>query len=108
LKEKQVQFGPVEVSSPQVKFSRDIFVAYDSGLLVKTIRTLTVEGRTTSPVGAPPPPPAGGGFQGGPGFGGGAPGFAPGGAPGFAPGGAAFGPTSGAPGFPGQSGFGSS
>jgi hypothetical protein len=80
LKEKEIQFGPVEVQSPQVKFSRDVYLAYDSGLLVRTIRTLTVEGRTTSPIGAPPAPPTGGGFQGGsPGFGGqGGQGMAPG------------------------------
>jgi len=85
LKEKQIQFGPVEVTAPQIKFGRDIYVAYDSGLLVKTVRTLTIEGRTTSPIGAPPPPPTGGGFQGGtPGFGPGSPGgFSPGGSPGF-------------------------
>jgi hypothetical protein len=64
LKEKLIQFGPVEVMSPQVKFARDIYIAYDSGLLIKTTRTLTVEGRTTSPVGAPPPPPTGGGAPG--------------------------------------------
>ncbi len=61
LKEKQVQFGPVEVDGPQVKFSRDIYIAYDSGLLVRSVRSLTIEGRTTSPVGAPPPPTSGGG-----------------------------------------------
>jgi hypothetical protein len=89
LKEKTIQFGPVDVESPQVKFARDIYVSYDSGLLVKTTRTLTVEGRTTSEVGAPPPPTTGGGgFQGAGGFSpGGSPGFGPGGSPGFGGGG---------------------
>ena len=70
IKEKQIQFGPVEVDSPQVKYSRNVYIAYDSGLLVRTTRSLTVEGRTTSPIGAPPSASSngnGGGFQGGPG-----------------------------------------
>lgn len=106
LKEAEIQFGPVDVASPQVKFSRDVYLAYDSGLLVRTTRTLTIEGRTTSSVGAPPPPPSGGGFAGGsaggPGFGQGNPGFGSGG-PGFSGG------TSGAGGFrQGNPGFGGS
>src|SRR5579872_2020189 len=118
LKEKMVQFGPVEVSAPQVKFARDIYVAYDSGLLVRSTRSLTIEGRTTSPVGAPPPPTTGGGgagFSGGQGFGagpnnmGGKSAQFGGGSPypgAFGSGGAAFGPG-GSPypgGFGGKSG----
>ncbi len=111
LKEKSIQFGPVEVDSPQIKFSRDVFVAYDSGLLVRTTRSLTVEGRTMSPIGAPPTS-TGGGAVGGPGFGGpqggfgqGNPGFAQGN-PGVGQGRRGFGSSmSGGPGGPGGSGF---
>lgn len=120
LKEKDIQFGPVDVTAPQVKFTRDVYLAYDSGLLVRTTRTLTVQGRTTSSVGAPPPPPSGGGFAGpgaGPGFGGGSPGYGgppgyPGGSPGY-PGGSSGFPSSpgyspgGPAGYPGYPGGGS-
>ena len=100
LKEKQIQFGPVEVDAPQVKFARDVYVAYDSGLLVRTTRSLTVTGRTTSPIGAPPAPTTGGGASSGQGF--------PGGggqsmSPGF-PGASSGGYPGSSSGFPGMKG----
>ncbi len=45
---KAIQFGPINVTSPTVIFERDIYVAYNSGKLIKTTRTLTVKGRTTA------------------------------------------------------------
>jgi hypothetical protein len=53
---KTVLFGPVEVTTPKITFERDIYIAYNSGTLIKTTRSLTVAGRTTSSIGAPPPP----------------------------------------------------
>jgi len=59
---KSVLFGPAEVSAPSLAFDRDIYVAYNSGVLVKTIRTLTVSGRTTYSTNGPA---QGGGGNGG-------------------------------------------
>jgi len=59
---KSVLFGPAEVSAPTLAFDRDIYVAYNSGVLVKTIRTLTVSGRTTYSTNGPA---QGGGANGG-------------------------------------------
>jgi hypothetical protein len=47
---KTIQFGPIEVTSPTVKYDRVIYLAYKSGTLVKTVRTLTITGRTTDPL----------------------------------------------------------
>ncbi|MCW3053178.1 MAG: hypothetical protein JWN14_2348 [Chthonomonadales bacterium] len=60
---KSVLFGPAEVSAPTLAFDRDIYVAYNSGVLVKTIRTLTVSGRTTYSTSGPAQ--GGGGGNGG-------------------------------------------
>ncbi|MCW3094749.1 MAG: hypothetical protein JWL77_367, partial [Chthonomonadaceae bacterium] len=75
---KTVLFGPVEITNPVISFDRDIYVAYNSGVLIKTTRSLTVAGRTTYTTGSPS---QGGGYPGGympggPGSGGG-----PGGSP---------------------------
>jgi hypothetical protein len=40
-------FGQIPVMSATATFDRDIYVAYTSGTLVKTTRTLTINGRTT-------------------------------------------------------------
>lgn len=62
---KTVLFGPVEVTNPVISFERDIYVAYNSGVLVKTIRSLTVAGRTTYTVGSAGPSAGGpGGYPG--------------------------------------------
>jgi hypothetical protein len=45
-----IQFGPIEVTSPTVTYDRVIYIAYKSGTLVKTVRTLTVTGRTSDPL----------------------------------------------------------
>ncbi len=121
---KAVQFGPADVTNPTLSFDRDIYIAYNSGVLVKTTRSLTVSGRTTystsgSSAGSPGSPggypggsggyPGGpGGFPGGVGKGGGIQGDE-GGSPGFAgkgrPGspGSPYGGSPGAGGYPGGS-----
>ena len=69
-KVKAIPFGSIEITSPTISYSRDIFVAYDSGTLVKTERSLTIKGRTTSPLGldtSSGPGAAGPGAQGFPG-----------------------------------------
>jgi hypothetical protein len=43
-----VQFGPVEVTGPKISFERDIYLAYRSGRLIRTVETLTVSGETTA------------------------------------------------------------
>lgn len=53
---KTVLLGPIEITSPKITYDRVIYVAYKSGTLVKTTRTLTIAGRTTSPLGASPTP----------------------------------------------------
>ena len=63
---KTVLFGPVEVTNPVISFDRDIYVAYNSGVLVKTIRSLTVAGRTTYTTGSASQ--AAGGYPGGGGY----------------------------------------
>ncbi len=69
---KVVQFGPAEVTAPVLSFDRDIYVAYNSGVLVKTTRALTVSGRTTFTTGSASSGMGGmsggpGGYPGGPG-----------------------------------------
>lgn len=54
LKEKLIFFGPADVRNPVVEFERDIYLAYESGQLVKMKRSLTISGTSTSPIGAPP------------------------------------------------------
>jgi hypothetical protein len=62
----EIQFGPIPVTAPQVKFERDIYFAYNAGILVKTVRTITVTGRTTVQTEqAAPSAPAGGMMGGG-------------------------------------------
>ena len=105
---KTVLFGPVEITNPVISFDRDIYVAYNSGVLVKTIRSLTVSGRTTYTTGGPSQSMGGaGGFPGaggspyGPGSGGGYPGRSSGdegGVPGMMKGGGKTG------GYPGSGG----
>ncbi len=120
---KTVLFGPVEISNPVLSFDRDIYVAYNSGVLIKTTRSLTVAGRTTysasNPGGNSGGAPGGfsGGYpggSGGPGSGGGpgamtAPGMGEGGkGGGFSGkgGGRSSGGVSGYPGAPGSAGQG--
>ena len=62
---KAVLFGPIDVNAPTLTFDRDIYIAYKSGTLVKTSRTLTVAGRTTTDLTAFTGAPAGGGAPGG-------------------------------------------
>jgi hypothetical protein len=61
---KFIQFGPIPITSPQVKFDRDIYIAYTAGRLIRTMRTITVTGRTTAQLGASPSLGAGGGMAG--------------------------------------------
>lgn len=91
---KTVLFGPVEVTNPVISFDRDIYVAYRSGVLVKTVRSLTVSGRTTYSTSGPSA--FRGGAGGYPGAGGGFPGSGGGGK------GGGFPNTGGAAGYPGM------
>ena len=62
---KTVLFGPAEITNPVISFDRDIYVAYNSGVLVKTVRSLTVAGRSTFTPGSPSASGGPGGFPGG-------------------------------------------
>lgn len=64
---KALPFAGMLITSPTIGFDRDIFIAYNSGTLVRTARTLLIKGRTTSTAAAP-------NAGDGPGAGGGAPG----------------------------------
>ncbi|MGC8666491.1 MAG: hypothetical protein ACP5VE_00045 [Chthonomonadales bacterium] len=48
FKEKSLTFGTTEILSPQIKYERDIYLAYRSGTLVRVDRTLQVTGKTAS------------------------------------------------------------
>ena len=50
LKQPSIQVGGIEVLKPQVVYSRDIYIAYGSGQLVKMSRNLTIKGTTLSPL----------------------------------------------------------
>jgi hypothetical protein len=73
---KALPFAGMEITGPSVTYDRDIYVAYNSGTLVRTTRTLLIKGRTTSAVAQDPAAAAG--AEGGGGFG--APGLPGGGA----------------------------
>ncbi|MBM3493620.1 MAG: hypothetical protein FJX72_04750 [Armatimonadetes bacterium] len=45
-KEKSVVFGNIVVDKPKIKFTRDVYIAYRSGTLIKMDRTLEVAGTT--------------------------------------------------------------
>ncbi|HZT40786.1 MAG TPA: hypothetical protein VFA07_01285 [Chthonomonadaceae bacterium] len=108
---KEITLGGIPITNPEIHFERDIYLAYKSGTLVKTVKKITYKGQTTAAIGAPPPtqiasgPPNTGGMPGGM-MGGGPPGY-PGGPPGF-PGGAGgkFGNMGGAAGMRGMMGGG--
>jgi hypothetical protein len=82
---KSIVFGNMVVDGPQLKYERDIYIAYRSGTLVKMVRRMEVTGKTA------------GGVQtgGGPGMAGGMPGR---------PGGMMGGPGMGAAGMEGMGG----
>ncbi|HZP80775.1 MAG TPA: hypothetical protein VFB21_03975 [Chthonomonadaceae bacterium] len=68
-----IQFGPVSVTSPKITYERVLYIAYKSGTLVKSVRTLTVTGRTSDPIPTPgqvggAAPGMAGGFRGAPGM----------------------------------------
>lgn len=75
---KEIEFGAIPVTSPHIKYERDIYIAYNSGTLVKTVRTLTITGRTIVNLdNSTPGASSAGGFPGGGypgGMGGGRPG----------------------------------
>ena len=48
LKQQTLLVGGVEVMKPQVVYSRDIYIAYGSGQLVKMSRSVTIKGTTLS------------------------------------------------------------
>lgn len=50
---KTIQFGPVSVTSPKINYERVLYIAYKSGTLVKSKRTLTITGRTSDPIPTP-------------------------------------------------------
>ena len=45
---KDAVFASTAISSPTLKYERDIYIAYNAGLLVRTVRTLSLTGRTPS------------------------------------------------------------
>ncbi len=45
---KEAVFASTAISSPTLKYERDIYIAYNAGLLVRTVRTLSLTGRTPS------------------------------------------------------------
>jgi hypothetical protein len=69
-KEKSIVFGNIQVDKPRIKYSRNVYIAYRSGTLVRIDRTLEVSGTTAGAVassvggaagmGAPGAPMAGG------------------------------------------------
>ena len=61
---KAIPFGGMIITSPTLDYSRDIYIAYESGTLVRVARTLTIKGLTTSTL---TDSPGGGGSFGGPG-----------------------------------------
>jgi hypothetical protein len=52
--QKSLPFGGMLITSPALTFDRDIYVAYNSGTLVRTGRTLIIKGRTTANMGDTP------------------------------------------------------
>src|SRR5579871_419103 len=62
---KEITLGGIQITDPQITFKRDIYLAYKSGTLVKTVRELTYKGQTTASIGEQAPtqmaggPPAG-------------------------------------------------
>ena len=114
---KTVTFGAIVVTQPTITIDKVYYVAYKSGRLIKTTRTLTIQGRTSSPLpsgmdnlgsaGGPAGGPAGGnGYGGGPSGvanGAGIPGGGPGGPP---PGGGGRGGRRGGGGYGGGRGQG--
>jgi hypothetical protein len=65
---KTIVFGNMQVDNPQLKYERDIYIAYRSGTLVKMVRKMEVTGKTTSAIqgGAAPGMAGGGGMAMGP------------------------------------------
>ncbi len=51
LKDKTITFGTTEIENPTLKYTRDIYLAYRSGTLVRVDRKLEVTGRTTENFG---------------------------------------------------------
>jgi hypothetical protein len=43
-----VAFGPLDVKNPKLSFERNIYLAYRSGRLIRTVETLTVSGETNA------------------------------------------------------------
>ena len=69
-----VQVAGMEITNAKISYERDIYFAYKSGTLVRTVRTLAITGRsTTSPTGAGAPGGMMGAMMGGGGMAGGPP-----------------------------------
>lgn len=87
LKATEIMFGQILLTSPQVKFTREVYIAFKSGTLVKVVRNLEVTGKSDQ-LGATALPGMGGGSLGSSGMT--APGMSPGmsgmTAPGMSPG----------------------
>jgi len=62
---KALPFSGMLITSPTVTYDRDIYIAFNSGTLVRTARTLLIKGRTTASVAAPQTGASGGGLPGG-------------------------------------------
>jgi len=66
---KALPFGGMMITSPALTFDRDIFIAYNSGTLIRTARTLVIKGRTTAAMGDTPGGAGGQGMRAGGGMG---------------------------------------
>ncbi|MBC7528668.1 MAG: Ig-like domain-containing protein [Chthonomonadaceae bacterium] len=64
---KEVLYSGMNITTPKLKFERILYIGYETGRLVKTVRTLTVAGQTIDPV--PGDNAAGAGASGGGGTG---------------------------------------
>ena len=108
---KKLYFGTLLITQPTITIDKVIYFANKSGKLIRTVRTLTIQGRTSSPLptNTQPTDPNAGGQAGPNGYGGrgtpaGAPPGSPGGFSGGAPAQGRGGPPPGSPGRPGANG----
>ena len=62
---KTIVFGNVQVENPQIKYERDIYIAYRSGTLVKMVRRMEVTGKAAGGVQGGAAPGMGGAMPGG-------------------------------------------
>ena len=47
---KEMPYAGMTITKPKLKYERILYIGYDTGRLIKTVRTLTVAGETTDPI----------------------------------------------------------